>query len=88
MTVESFLDVIQQGIYTLLYAITPTLGIALAVGLLIGIFQAVTSINEQTLTMVPKILVVFITLIIFGGWMMQLIMDFFVNIFNYYFMLV
>ncbi len=85
---ESFLDVIQEGIYTLLWVITPTLGIALAVGLLIGIFQAVTSINEQTLTMVPKILVVFITLVVFGGWMMQMLIDYFVNIFNYYFTLI
>lgn len=85
---ESFLDVIQEGIYTLLWVITPTLGIALAVGLLIGIFQAVTSINEQTLTMVPKILVVFITLVVFGGWMMQMLIDYFANIFNYYFTLI
>jgi len=69
-------------------ASTPALGFALAVGVLIGVFQAVTQINEQTLTFVPKIFVVFISLVIFGGWMLQLMMDYFGNIFSYYFNLI
>ncbi len=88
MTVESILDVVREGIYTLLITAAPALILALGVGLLIGIFQAVTSINEQTLTMVPKILVVFLTLVFFGGWMLENLIDYFTQIFNYYFALI
>jgi len=88
MTIESFLDVVREGIYTLLLTASPALILALSVGIMIGIFQAVTSINEQTLTMVPKILVVFLTLVFFGGWMLQNLIDYFTQIFNYYFNLI
>ncbi len=88
MTVESILDVVREGIYTLLITAAPVLVLALGVGLIIGIFQAVTSINEQTLTMVPKILVVFLALVFFGGWMLENLIDYFVQIFNYYFTLI
>ncbi len=88
MTVESILDVVREGVYTLLITAAPALILALGVGLLIGIFQAVTSINEQTLTMVPKILVVFLTLVFFGGWMLENLIDYFTQIFNYYFTLI
>ncbi|HOO32028.1 MAG TPA: flagellar biosynthesis protein FliQ [Thermotogota bacterium] len=88
MTVESMLDVVREGIYTTLITAAPALILALAVGLMIGIFQAVTSINEQTLTMVPKILVVMLTLVFLGGWMLENLIDYFVQIFNYYFTLI
>ncbi|HPF17526.1 MAG TPA: flagellar biosynthesis protein FliQ [Thermotogota bacterium] len=88
MTVESILDVVREGVYTLLITSAPALLLALGVGLLIGIFQAVTSINEQTLTMVPKILVVFLTLVFLGGWMLENLIDYFVQIFNFYFTLI
>lgn len=88
MTVESILDVVREGVYTLLITAAPALVLALGVGLMIGIFQAVTSINEQTLTMVPKILVVFLTLVFFGGWMLENLIDYFTQIFNYYFALI
>ena len=71
MTSEVFMDVVRQGIFVLLTVITPAMLTSLLVGLTISIFQAVTQINEQTLTFVPKILVVFLTLAITGGWMMQ-----------------
>lgn len=88
MTVESILDVVREGVYTILITAAPVLLLALGVGLMIGIFQAVTSINEQTLTMVPKILVVFLALVFFGGWMLENMIDYFTQIFNYYFTLV
>ncbi len=88
MTVESMLDVVREGIYTILLTAAPALILALVVGLMIGIFQAVTSINEQTLTMVPKILVVMLTLVFLGGWMLENLIDYFVQIFNYYFTLI
>lgn len=88
MTVEIMLDVVREGIYTTLITAAPVLILALSVGLMLGIFQAVTSINEQTLTMVPKILVVMLTLVFMGGWMLENLIDYFIQIFNYYFTLI
>jgi len=50
--------------------------IALAVGLLVSIFQAMTQIQEQTLAFIPKILAVFISLVVFGPWMLTLLLDY------------
>ncbi len=88
MTIESFLDVIQNGVVTFLMVAAPVLLLSLGVGLLIGIFQAVTQINEQTLSFVPKILVVFLSIAVFGGWMLQMMMDYFMDIMNVYFPLI
>jgi flagellar biosynthetic protein FliQ len=52
------------------------LGIALVVGLLVGIFQAATSINEQTLSFIPKLVALGITLSVFGGWMINTLVDY------------
>ncbi len=76
MTSEVFMDVIRQGIFVLLTVITPVMVLSLLVGLTISIFQAVTQINEQTLTFVPKILVVFLTLAVTGGWVMQKMVEY------------
>ena len=54
----------------------PFLGVALAVGLLIGIVQAATSINESTLSFIPKLLALTITLSIVGGWQLGLLVDY------------
>jgi len=76
LTSEVFMDVIRQGIFVLLTVITPVMVLSLLVGLTISIFQAVTQINEQTLTFVPKILVVFLTLAVTGGWVMQKMVEY------------
>lgn len=59
----------------------PVLMAALAIGLVIGIIQAATSVNEQTLTFVPKLAVVALVLVLFGGSMLALISDFAIEIF-------
>ncbi|HOX66065.1 MAG TPA: flagellar biosynthesis protein FliQ [Thermotogota bacterium] len=84
MTIETFLDVFMEGIYVILYTIAPTMLLSLAIGLLIGIFQAVTQINEQTISFVPKVLVVFLSLVIFGGWIFQKLMDYIADVMTYY----
>ena len=66
MTVERVLDVAANTIYTIIITSAPLLIISLVVGLVISIFQAVTSIQEQTLTFVPKILAIFIGMLVFG----------------------
>jgi flagellar biosynthetic protein FliQ len=88
MTVETFLDVFHEGIYVLLYTMAPPMLLSLGIGLLIGIFQAVTQINEQTLSSVPKIVAVFLSLVVFGGWIFQKLMDYLSDIISYYMSLI
>ncbi len=76
MTNQVFIDVVVQGIYLLLIVVAPVLLLSLLVGLVISVFQAITQINEQTLTFVPKILVVFATLAFTGGWMLEKIVEY------------
>lgn len=82
MTPEMVLTIARQTITTSLLLALPPLGIALLVGLVISIFQAVTQVQEQTLTFVPKIVAVFLSLLFFGPWMLRLLMNFAVNIFG------
>jgi flagellar biosynthetic protein FliQ len=78
---DYFIGVAQQALWILALACAPILIPALIAGLLLGMFQAATSINEQTLTFVPKLIVVAICLAIFGGSIMMLIADFTQEIF-------
>ncbi|MDR1070243.1 MAG: flagellar biosynthesis protein FliQ [Gracilibacteraceae bacterium] len=66
----------QDAIFTALKLVLPLLGLSLMVGLIISIFQSATQINEQTLTFVPKLLVITAALMIFGSWMLQTLMEF------------
>jgi flagellar biosynthetic protein FliQ len=76
VTPELVLSMAREAITTILIVSAPVLGIGLAVGLLVSIFQATTQIQEPTLAFVPKIAAVFIALLIFGGWIMRLITTF------------
>lgn len=64
MNEAEILDISREAIYTLLKVVTPVLLIALSIGLIVGIFQALTQIQEMTLAFVPKIIGVFVSLII------------------------
>ncbi len=81
MTPEMVLTIARETIYTSLLLALPPLGIALAVGLVISIFQAVTQVQEQTLTFVPKIVAVFLALLVFGPFMLSVLMNFATRIF-------
>ena len=61
----------------------PILGVCVAVGLLISLFQAVTSLKDMTLTTVPKLFAVGVTLVVFGSWMLQTALKFTNEIFSY-----
>ena len=61
---------------------SPLLGVALAVGLVVGIFQAATSIQEMTLSFIPKLGVMIIALMLFGSWQIGVMVDFFRRIFE------
>ena len=79
---DYFIGVAQQALWILALACAPILIPALVAGLVLGMFQAATSINEQTLTFVPKLIVVAICLAIFGGSIMLLVADFTREIFT------
>lgn len=59
----------------------PMLGLGLLVGLAVSVFQATTSIQEQTLAFIPKIVAVFVAILIFGPWMLRLMVEYFYNVF-------
>lgn len=71
ITQEAILDIARDAIYTIIITSAPLLVVSLVVGLIISIFQTVTSIQEQTLTFVPKILAVFVTMMLCGSWMID-----------------
>lgn len=71
MTTETVMDIAQEALWIIVVTAAPALIVTLAVGLIISIFQTVTSIHEQTLTFVPKILAVFVVLLLIGGWMLD-----------------
>ncbi len=74
------IDVMRDTITLMIEVAAPLLLVALIIGLTISIFQTATSIQEQTLTFVPKVVCVFGALILFGPWMLTKLMQFFVNI--------
>ena len=76
ITQDAVLDIARSAVYTIVMVSAPLLLVSLIVGLIISIFQTVTSIQEQTLTFVPKILAVFITLMLAGSWMMNTMLEF------------
>lgn len=71
MTEVEVLDISRDAIFTLLKVVTPILSVALFVGLIIGIFQALTQIQEMTLAFVPKIISVFVALILLFPFMLS-----------------
>jgi flagellar biosynthetic protein FliQ len=82
MTVEFVLDVASEALWTIIITSAPLILLSLVVGLIISIFQAVTSIQEQTLTFVPKLLAIFIGLMIFGSFILNTIVSFMENLWN------
>ncbi len=82
MSTGDVIDIASQAIWLIIKCSAPMLIVSLIVGLVISIFQTVTSIQEQTLTFVPKILSMFITLIICGDWILNNILQFIVDLFG------
>ncbi|MDR1663299.1 MAG: flagellar biosynthesis protein FliQ [Clostridiales bacterium] len=71
MTQETILDIVREGLFTIIWVAAPPLLMGLAAGLIISIFQTITSIQEQTLAFIPKILAVLLSLILFGPFMID-----------------
>lgn len=73
---ETVLEIGHQALWVTVLLATPLLVSALAIGVLIGMLQAATQINEMTLSFIPKLAVLALSLFIFGAWMLTVIMDF------------
>ena len=76
MTPETVITIGQQALWVTMMLAGPLLGSALAVGLLVGMIQAATQINEMTLSFIPKLLVLVIALVVSGPWMLQVITNY------------
>lgn len=82
MDTSTVIDLSRHALWTVALVSAPLLLVALAVGLIIGIFQAATSINEMTLSFIPKLIAEALALLIFGGWMLTTLVDFTRSIFE------
>lgn len=82
MTEELIIEVIKDAFYTSFIILLPVLGVSLVVGIMISIFQAATSIQEATLTFVPKILITAIVIIFMLPWMMDKMIAITLRMFN------
>ena len=76
MTIDAVSDITRDALYLIIKVSLPILLVSLIIGLIVSIFQTVTSIQEQTLTFVPKIICVFLALMLFGNWMLNSIVEF------------
>ncbi|HEY8606471.1 MAG TPA: flagellar biosynthesis protein FliQ [Noviherbaspirillum sp.] len=76
MTPESVITMGRHAMEVTLMVAAPMLLVALAVGLIISIFQAATQINETTLSFIPKLVAIFVTMIIAGPWMLTVMLDY------------
>jgi flagellar biosynthetic protein FliQ len=75
-------DIGRQALWATLLVSAPLLGVALVVGLVIGIIQAATSINEMTLSFIPKVVCLSMALLLFGSWMLGTLVEFTRGIFQ------
>lgn len=82
MEFDSNIESLRGAFWQIIIASGPILGVALAVGLVIGILQAATSINEMTLSFVPKLVIVLAAMAVLSSFMMQEMTDYFASIFE------
>lgn len=82
MTEQTVIDIGSKTIWVAMEVAAPALLATLLTGLVVSIFQAATQINEQTLSFIPKILVMTVALVFFGPWILQTMTNFTVNLYN------
>jgi flagellar biosynthetic protein FliQ len=82
MTPDSVVAIIRQAIEVAMLAAGPLLLASLLTGLLVSIFQAATQINEMTLTFIPKLVIMFLVLVLSGPWMLQMLIDYVARLLN------
>ena len=77
MDAAQVIDLGREALWVAVMVASPLLGVALAVGLIVGIFQAATSIQEMTLSFIPKLGIMVLALLVFGSWQIGVMVDFF-----------
>ena len=82
MDFDNNIEYLRLAFWQIILAAGPILGVALAIGLFIGVLQAATSINEMTLSFVPKLILVLLTMALLSGFMMTQLTDYFAFIFE------
>ena len=82
MSMGEVTRIVSEGLFVVIKVSTPILMFSLVIGLVISIFQTATSIQEQTMTFVPKVLAVFITIIVLGNWMASVLTDYITDLWN------
>lgn len=82
MTINDVTAIASDALFIIIKCSAPLLLVSLVVGLIVSIFQTVTSIQEQTLTFVPKIIAVFLGLMLIGGWMMEQLSNFMIELWS------
>lgn len=82
MSAEQVISLAENGVWVILMVAGPLLVTALSLGLIVSIFQATTQIQEQTLAFIPKIVGVFLALVVFGPWMLSQVLGFTYEIFS------
>ena len=82
ITEGQVLDIAREALFLIIRVSAPLLLISLIIGLIVSIFQTVTSIQEQTLTFVPKIVSVFLGMMLVGGWMLEQLANFMVELWS------
>lgn len=82
MTVDTVVDIARETLWVIVKVSAPMLGISLIVGLIISIFQTITSINEQTLTFLPKLLAIFAVLVLAGSWILNNLTSYTIELFS------
>ena len=82
MSQDLIIQIFREVIKTGLIVMAPALLISIVVGLIVSIFQAATQINESTLSFIPRLVVMFLTLIFAGPWMLQLMVDYIRRLFE------
>ena len=81
MSGDLVIQLAQEALMIVLLVSAPMLGLGLIVGLLVAVFQATTSIQEQTLASIPKIIADFVAILIFGPWMLRIMVEYVTNVF-------
>lgn len=82
MSIGQIVNLMRGGVVQILLLIAPPLGVALVLGLIVAIFQAVTSIQEQTLTFLPKLIGILLVIALLSGWMFSDLRNYTVSLFQ------
>ncbi|GAA5132172.1 flagellar biosynthesis protein FliQ [Thalassotalea piscium] len=82
MSPEVFVDILRDALFLVILLVSTIIVPSLIIGLIVAVFQAATSINEQTLSFLPRLIVTLLALIVGGHWLVQQLMDYTIRLIN------